>query len=320
MTTSASTPRLRVTLLWYLCLLLLTAVTRSAPLPVLLRGALDLLALLTIVAACLGRVWCSVFIAGRKDAELVTNGPYALCRHPLYTLSLLGGVGLGLATHSFTLTIATLVVQGVLFSRAAREEERFMTARFDVRYADVDPKLLPATESLKETLARVLPFWETRIAPQLRAGRNVLVVAHGNSLRAMVKMLDDVSEADIVELNIPTGVPLLYELDATLKPLSHRYLGDAEAIAAAARLTDEPVLVRELEDMVRHTWDFLHVVPTDRSLLDEATTLATQQPIGVSSAMHLAAANRLPRPVRFVTFDPAQIPVALSLGFDVVSG
>ena len=106
--------------------------------------------------------------------------------------------------------------------------------RFDVRYADVDPKLLPATESLKETLARVLPFWEARIAPQLRAGRNVLVVAHGNSLRAMVKMLDDVSEADIVELNIPTGVPLLYELDATLKPRSHRYLGDAEAIAAAA--------------------------------------------------------------------------------------
>jgi 2,3-bisphosphoglycerate-dependent phosphoglycerate mutase len=106
--------------------------------------------------------------------------------------------------------------------------------RFDVRYADIDPKLLPATESLKETLARVLPFWETRIAPQLRAGRNVLVVAHGNSLRAMVKMLDDVSEADIVELNIPTGVPLLYELDAALKPQSHRYLGDAEAIAAAA--------------------------------------------------------------------------------------
>jgi hypothetical protein len=93
-----------------------------------------------------------------------------------------------------------------------------------------------------------------------------------------------------------------------------------EAIAAASRLTDEPVLVRVLEDMVRHTWDFLHVVPTDRSLLDEATGLATAQPIGVSSAMHLAAASRLPRPVRFVTFDPAQIPVALSLGFDVVSG
>ena len=93
-----------------------------------------------------------------------------------------------------------------------------------------------------------------------------------------------------------------------------------EAVAAAARLTDEPLLVRVLEDMVRHTWDFLHVVPTDRALLDEAAVLATLQPVGVSSAMHLAAAARLPRPVRFVTFDPAQIPVALSLGFDVVSG
>ena len=93
-----------------------------------------------------------------------------------------------------------------------------------------------------------------------------------------------------------------------------------EAVAAAARLTDEPVLVRVLEDMVRHTWDFLHVVPTDRALLDEAAVLATLQPVGVSSAMHLAAAARLPRPVRFVTFDPAQIPVALSLGFEVVSG
>ena len=93
-----------------------------------------------------------------------------------------------------------------------------------------------------------------------------------------------------------------------------------EAIAAAARLTDEPVLVRGMEDMVRRTWDFLHVVPADRSLLDEATALATVQPIGISCAMHLAAAARLPRPVRFVTFDPAQIPVALSLGFDVVSG
>lgn len=93
-----------------------------------------------------------------------------------------------------------------------------------------------------------------------------------------------------------------------------------EAISAAARLTDEPVLVREMEDMVRRTWDFLHVVPADRALLDEATVLATEQPIGVSCAMHLAAAARLPRPVRFVTFDSAQIPVALSLGFDVVSG
>ncbi len=106
--------------------------------------------------------------------------------------------------------------------------------RFDPRYATIDPKLLPATESLKDTLARVLPYWTSRIAPELRSGRNVMVVAHGNSLRAMVKMLDDVSEAEITELNIPTGVPLLYELDTELKPTSHRYLGDPAAIAAAA--------------------------------------------------------------------------------------
>jgi len=106
--------------------------------------------------------------------------------------------------------------------------------RFDVRYAGVDPALLPATESLKDTLARVLPFWNERIAVELRAGRNVMVVAHGNSLRAMVKMLDNVPENEITELNIPTGVPLLYVLDANLKPVLSRYLGDAEAIKAAA--------------------------------------------------------------------------------------
>lgn len=106
--------------------------------------------------------------------------------------------------------------------------------RFDPRYAGVDPGELPATESLKDTLERVLPFWHSRIAPELRRGRNVLVVAHGNSLRAMVKMLDEVPESEIVELNIPTGVPLLYELTDELKPVSHRYLGDPAAIAAAA--------------------------------------------------------------------------------------
>ena len=106
--------------------------------------------------------------------------------------------------------------------------------RFDARYAGVPAAELPAAESLKDTLARVLPFWNSRIAPELRSGRNVMVAAHGNSLRAMVKMLDNVPEKDIVELNIPTGVPLLYELDAQLKPLGSRYLGDAEAIAAAA--------------------------------------------------------------------------------------
>jgi 2,3-bisphosphoglycerate-dependent phosphoglycerate mutase len=106
--------------------------------------------------------------------------------------------------------------------------------RFDPRYAGVDPALLPATESLKDTLGRVLPFWHARLAPELRTGRNVLVVAHGNSLRAMVKMLDEIPDSEITELNIPTGVPLLYELDPTLKPLGRRYLGDPEAIAAAA--------------------------------------------------------------------------------------
>ena len=106
--------------------------------------------------------------------------------------------------------------------------------RFDPRYAGVDPKLLPACESLKDTLARVLPFWNERIAPELRGGKHVLVVAHGNSLRAMVKMLDQMSEADIVELNIPTGVPLVYELDADLKPRKSGYLGDPAAIRAAA--------------------------------------------------------------------------------------
>jgi 2,3-bisphosphoglycerate-dependent phosphoglycerate mutase len=106
--------------------------------------------------------------------------------------------------------------------------------RFDPRYADVDPVQLPSTESLKDTLVRVLPYWHERIAPQLRAGKNVLVVAHGNSLRALVKMLDNVSESEILELNIPTGVPLLYELDSGLKPCGSRYLGDPAAIAAAA--------------------------------------------------------------------------------------
>ena len=105
--------------------------------------------------------------------------------------------------------------------------------RFDLRYANVDPKLLPAAESLKDTLARVLPYWEERIAPELRADKTVLVVAHGNSLRALVKMLDGMSESDIVEFNIPTGVPIVYQFDAPLVPRARRFLGDADAIAAA---------------------------------------------------------------------------------------
>jgi 2,3-bisphosphoglycerate-dependent phosphoglycerate mutase len=104
----------------------------------------------------------------------------------------------------------------------------------DRRYADLDPRVLPASESLKDTLARVLPFWNDRIVAELKAGKNVLVVAHGNSLRAVVKMLDNVSEADITELNIPTGVPLVYELNDEIKPVKSGYLGDPEAIKAAA--------------------------------------------------------------------------------------
>ena len=106
--------------------------------------------------------------------------------------------------------------------------------RFDRRYADVDASDLPSTESLKDTLARVLPYWEQRIVPELKRGRQVLVVAHGNSLRALVKMLDGLSEQAVVELNIPTGVPLLYEFDDALHPRGSRYLGDPEAIRAAA--------------------------------------------------------------------------------------
>jgi 2,3-bisphosphoglycerate-dependent phosphoglycerate mutase len=106
--------------------------------------------------------------------------------------------------------------------------------RFDRRYAGVAAADLPATESLKDTLARVAPCWEQCIAPQLRANRQVMIVAHGNSLRALVMMLDQLSASAIVELNIPTGVPLLYELDDALRPLSSRYLGDAAAVAAAA--------------------------------------------------------------------------------------
>jgi 2,3-bisphosphoglycerate-dependent phosphoglycerate mutase len=104
----------------------------------------------------------------------------------------------------------------------------------DPRYAALTPSVLPGTESLKTTLARVQPYWEDRIAPELLRGRNVLVAAHGNSLRALVKMLEGVSDDDITELNIPTGVPRRYELDAALAPRSAEYLGDAAAIAAAA--------------------------------------------------------------------------------------
>ncbi|MBL8377792.1 MAG: 2,3-diphosphoglycerate-dependent phosphoglycerate mutase [Burkholderiales bacterium] len=105
--------------------------------------------------------------------------------------------------------------------------------RIDARYADVDAGLLPATECLKDTVARVLPYWNERIAPALSKGERVLIAAHGNSLRALIKYLDGMGEDEIVGLNIPTAQPLVYELDDRLRPIRHYYLADPEEIARA---------------------------------------------------------------------------------------
>ena len=105
----------------------------------------------------------------------------------------------------------------------------------DPRYASLKPHELPLTESLKDTVARFLPYWLGTIAPDISAGKRVLIAAHGNSLRALKKYLDDISEAEIVELNIPTGIPLVYELDDHLRPIRSYYLGDPAAAAAAAQ-------------------------------------------------------------------------------------
>jgi len=112
------------------------------------------------------------------------------------------------------------------------EDERYPGR--DRRYAGLSPAELPLTESLKDTVARFLPYWHRTIVPDIQAGKRVLIAAHGNSLRALVKHLDGMPEADIVELNIPTGVPLVYELERDLRPLKHYYLGDPEAVRKAA--------------------------------------------------------------------------------------
>jgi 2,3-bisphosphoglycerate-dependent phosphoglycerate mutase len=106
--------------------------------------------------------------------------------------------------------------------------------RGDLRYAKLDPKDVPLTECLKDTVARVLPYWNSELAPAIKSGKRVLIAAHGNSIRALVKYLDNISDDDIVGLNIPNGIPLVYELDADLKPIKSYYLGDAEAAAKAA--------------------------------------------------------------------------------------
>jgi 2,3-bisphosphoglycerate-dependent phosphoglycerate mutase len=105
--------------------------------------------------------------------------------------------------------------------------------RFEKRYANLDPAVLPSTECLKDTVERVVPYWNEEIAPAIRSGKRVLIAAHGNSLRALIRHLDNVSDDEIVNLNIPTGQPLVYELDADLKPIRHYYLGNPEEIAAA---------------------------------------------------------------------------------------
>ena len=106
--------------------------------------------------------------------------------------------------------------------------------RGDLRYAKLDPAQVPLTECLKDTVARVLPFWNESMAPAIQSGKRIVVAAHGNSIRALVKYLDGISDSDIVGLNIPNGIPLVYELDAALKPIRSYYLGDAEAAAKAA--------------------------------------------------------------------------------------
>ncbi len=106
--------------------------------------------------------------------------------------------------------------------------------RGDPRYAKLDPAQVPLTECLKDTVARVIPFWNESMAPAIKAGKRIVVAAHGNSIRALIKYLDGISDTDIVGLNIPNGIPLVYELDENLKPIRHYYLGDAEAAAKAA--------------------------------------------------------------------------------------
>ena len=104
---------------------------------------------------------------------------------------------------------------------------------YDLRYKDLDKKDIPSTECLKDTVGRFLPYWQKTIAPAVKDGQRIIIAAHGNSLRALVKYLDNISDAEIVKLNIPTGIPLVYELDKKLKPIKHYYLGDAEEIKKA---------------------------------------------------------------------------------------
>ena len=150
MTTSVSTPRLRITQTWYLALLLLAGVSAGWPSSALADQLCGSLALLLVVGGSLGRIWCSAFIAGRKDETLVSNGPYSRCRHPLYSLSWIVGAGLGLATRSLTLTALTLVILALLFWRATVAEEQFLELAHGEsfrRYRAATPRFVPRAAS-----------------------------------------------------------------------------------------------------------------------------------------------------------------------------
>ena len=119
----------------------------------------------------------------------------------------------------------------VLPTLLEEKDERWMGN--DPRYSNIDPKMFPRAEALKQTVERVVPYYQTEIAPKIEAGKRILIAAHGNSLRALVKYLDTISDEDIISRNIPTGIPLVYELDDNLKPHKSYYLGDEEAVRAA---------------------------------------------------------------------------------------
>jgi 2,3-bisphosphoglycerate-dependent phosphoglycerate mutase len=113
------------------------------------------------------------------------------------------------------------------------DDERLIAIKNDLRYSPIPTEKLPKTECLKDTVARVIPLWEQEIAPKIQSGRKLIIVAHGNSLRALVKHIDQISDDEIVNVNIPTGIPLVYELDESLEPLKSFYLGDPETVKAA---------------------------------------------------------------------------------------
>ncbi len=182
MTVSASTPRLRITLVFYVGLWLAAAVAGPRPGSALATGLTHALAWLIVGAATLGRIWCSVFVAGRKDTVLVTIGPYALCRHPLYSLSILAAAGLGLATGSIALTLIAVAVVASLVGRGARAEERSLLSLHGKRYADYmasTPRFRPRLGSP----AAALPPERLEIQPRvlwkafLDAGSMLLLLA-----------------------------------------------------------------------------------------------------------------------------------------------